>query len=227
MLGVSSSPILLTGILIHHLTTFLSIDPDLVHKVLKSLHVDDLCNGDASIQSAYNVHMKCKDRLLQAKFTLHLFELDSPEQMINEKVHELFITKIVGLQWDKIYDTVIFDMKKLKTLMIIKPTIRKFIQFFAAIYDLLGLSNPFVVSFVLFVLVFQKSCITKANWDAILSQDILKVWHNIILDLRIIIVLRWYGNLKSAKRVELHGFSDASISAYGCCICIGITGQDG
>ena len=153
-----------------------------------------------------NFHMKCKDRLLQAKFTLHLFEFDSPEQMINKKLHELFITKIVGLQWDKVYDTVIFDMKKLETLMIIKPTIRKFIQFFTAIYDLLGLSNPFVVSFVVFVLVFQKFCITKVNWDAILSQDILKVWHNIILDLRIVIVLRWYRNLKSAKRVELHGF---------------------
>ena len=32
--------------------------------------------------------------------------------MINGKVNELSITKILGLQWDKVSDTIIFDMKK-------------------------------------------------------------------------------------------------------------------
>ena len=90
--------------------------------------------------------MKCKDRLLQGNFTLHKSESNSSEleQMINGKVHELSVTKILGLQWDKINDTII-DMKKLETLMIIKPTKREFIQFLAFIYDLVGLINPFVV----------------------------------------------------------------------------------
>ena len=58
----------------------------------------------------------------------------------------------------------------------------------------------------------------------------LKVWHNIVLDLcsfNRLVVPRWYRNLVSIKRLELHEFSDASISAYGCCIYIWITGQDG
>ena len=130
--------------------------------------------------------------------------------MINGKVHDLSITKIFGLQWDKVNDTIIFDMKKLETLMIIEPTKRAFIQFFASIYDPLGLINPFVVSFKCW---YQKVCISKVNWDAILPPDILKAWHNIILDLRSsnrLVVPRWYGDLVSAKRVELHGFSDVS-----------------
>ena len=83
--------------------------------------------------------------------------------MINGKVHELSITKILDLQWDKVNDTIIFDMTKLKTLMITKPTKREFIQFFAFIYDPVGLINPFVVSFKC---LFQKVCISKVNWDA-------------------------------------------------------------
>ena len=68
--------------------------------------------------------------------------------MTNENVHELSITKILGLQWDEINDTSIFDMKKLETLMIRKPIKTAFIQFFASIYDPLGFINSFVESFV-------------------------------------------------------------------------------
>ena len=172
--------------------------------------------------------MKCKDRLLQANFTLNKFELNSREleQIINGNLHELSITKILGLQWDKVNDTIIFDIKNLEILMIIKPTKREFIQFLASIYDPLGLINTSVVSFKCF---FQKVFISKVNWDAIYPRDILKIWNNIILDLRSsdrLVVPRWYGNLNSTKIVELHGSSNASIGAYGCCIYICITGED-
>ena len=60
-----------------------------------------------------------------------------------------------------------------------------------------------------------------------MRPDILKVWHNIILDLRSSKIDWWYGNLVSAKRNESHGFSDGSSGAYSCCIFIRITGQDG
>ena len=63
-------------------------------------------------------------------------------------------------------------MKKLEILMIIEPIKRVFIQFFASIYDPLGLINLFVVSFKCW---FQKVCISKFNWDAILPPGILKV----------------------------------------------------
>ena len=68
----------------------------------------------------------------------------------------------------------------------------------------------------------------RKNWDLIFPH--LKVWHNIILDLRSfnrLVVPTRYGNLASAKRVELHGFSDASIAADGCYILHSNTGQDG
>ena len=118
MFGFSSSSFLLTSTLIHHMTTYSSIDPDFLHEVLKSLHVDNICSGYVSIASAFNFYMKYKDRLLQANFTLDKFELNSPEleEMINGEVNEFSITKILGLHWDKVNDTIIFNMKKLETL---------------------------------------------------------------------------------------------------------------
>ena len=59
--------------------TFSSIDPDFVHEVLKSLHVDHVCSSYVSIKSAYNFYIKCKDRLLQANFPLHKSESNSSE----------------------------------------------------------------------------------------------------------------------------------------------------
>ena len=111
--------------------------------------------------------------------------------------------------------------------MTIKPIKRGFIQFFASIYDPIGFIDPVIVSFKC---LFQKVCISEINWDAVLPPDILKVWHNIILDLRSsnrLVIPRWYRQFNSAKRVDLHGFSDASIGAYNCCIYIHITNQDG
>ena len=59
--------------------------------------------------------------------------------------------------------------------MIIKLTKRAFIQFFASIYDPLGFINPFVVSFCCIIKRwFQKVCISKVNWDAILPPHIVQ-----------------------------------------------------
>ena len=35
-----------------------------------------------------------------------------------------------------------------------------------------------------------------------------------------IAISRWYDDFKGAAEVELHGFSDASVSCYGCCMYI-------
>ena len=76
-----------------------------------------------------------------------------------------------------LYITTIFDIKKQVALMNIKITKREFILFFASKYNPLELINQFVVSFKC---LFQKVCISKVNFDAILPPNILKVWHNIL-----------------------------------------------
>ena len=83
-------------------------------------------------------------------------------------------------------------MKKQVLLINIKITKGEFILFFASNYDPLGLINRFVVSFKC---LFQKVCISKVNFDAILPPNILKVWRNILdlLSFNRLVVPRFLG----------------------------------
>ena len=60
---------------------------------------------------------------------LHKFESNSAdlEILVNGQTNDRHKTKILGLQWDKLNDTFVFDMKDLKKLIVMKLTKREFI----------------------------------------------------------------------------------------------------
>ena len=66
--------------------------------------------------------------------------------------------------------------------------------------------------------------IRNIDWDEVLPPDLIIVWQQLLNDLKNfgeIRVLRSYCFSSSDDPVisrELHGFSDASKRAYGCCI---------
>ena len=49
LFGLSSSPFLLSGTLIHHAHNYASFDPEFALHFIKSLHVDDLISGADSL----------------------------------------------------------------------------------------------------------------------------------------------------------------------------------
>ena len=66
-------------------------------------------------------------------------------------------------------------------------------------------------------------CREKLGWNDILNEECLKEWRLISNDVKQaqdIEISRWYSDLKGAVKVEFHGFSDASLLGYGCCIYI-------
>ena len=64
--GLNCSPFLLQGTLEHHLKKHEPIDPELIHKILKSLYVDDLNSGTSSVKEGYELYEKVKGLMLQA-----------------------------------------------------------------------------------------------------------------------------------------------------------------
>ena len=99
-------------------------------------------------------------------------------------------------------------------------TKKQLLSFIASAYDLFGLINAFV--FRLKVLC-QMVCREKLGWNNILSEECLKEWRLILNDVKQaqhIEISRCYSDFKGALKVELHGFSDARVSSYGCCIYI-------
>ena len=128
---------------------------------------------------------------------------------------------MIGLIWEKQKDNITtFLFKNFVSLVYPCPTKRQLWSFIASVFNPLGLIKPFV--FCLKIL-FQMVCREKFVWNDILSEECLKKWHltlNGVKQAHDTEISRWYGDFKGAVKVELHGFLDASVSGYGCCIYI-------
>ena len=98
-------------------------------------------------------------------------------------------------------------------------TKRNVIHFIASIYDPLGLINPVVVSMKCFL---QKLFHLKLDWDELLPDELCNKWDKILKGLENSVIeldrLHAYKDSNNPFKIELHGFSDASKDAYGCCI---------
>ena len=123
LFSVSTSSFLLTGTLIPHTSSNISIDPLLVTHFLKSLQAHDFYSGKSAVETVYQFYLKCKELLSVASFNFHKFKSKSADLKV-------LVTKILGLQWDKSNDTFIFDMKNLRKLIVMRPTEMESIQIF-------------------------------------------------------------------------------------------------
>ena len=93
---MTSSPFLLTSTTNKQIKTYNNEDPNFVEKFL--LHVDELDNN------LNNNNNKAKARLDQASFNLRKFQSNSSdlEYFINGEInHNSFVTKVLGLIWEK------------------------------------------------------------------------------------------------------------------------------
>ncbi|XP_065089275.1 uncharacterized protein LOC135710594 [Ochlerotatus camptorhynchus] len=132
--------------------------------------------------------------------------------------------KTLGLQWEPRTDCYHFSTPKWTESGII--TKRIVLSDISRLFDPLGLIGPVIVQAKLFV---QELWKRECNWDDPLSNDLLETWleyRRNMIGLDGLTVPRWVGVTKSLKRVELHGFCDASKKAYGACIYIKTISED-
>ena len=135
--------------------------------------------------------------------------------------------KVLGITWDNNIDKFHFDLQIiLKDMFPVKETIiskRDLLKFIASLYDPLGLLNPFTVKLKI---LFQNVCKKKLKREDLLNGELLNEWLLIRKDLETVdevLYDRCYRNLDIEMKpvsVELLGFADASICAYGCVIYI-------
>jgi len=88
----------------------------------------------------------------------------------------------------------------------------------ASIYDPLGLLSPVIIQCKMFM---QQLWEIKINWDDQLPTELKEHWQSLQHNLLIvngIQIDRLVISEEKLRRVELHGFSDASEVANGACI---------
>ena len=244
--GVSSSPFLLNATLKYHMESFKDIDLPYVEKFLKSIYVDDVTLGADDEEELYDLYEKSKRRLAEGGFNLRKLICSSPTSQARIDRHECDLTqrvdlqnseddqsytkatlvgdvqcdeiqKVLGVLWNPVGDCLVFDTSNIYKLALgVQPTKRSVVSLISRFFDPIGVISPITVKFKIFA---QELCEANLAWDAILSNELVVKWNNLVSSLQCpgaLSIPRCYfsGIEKSAAHCSLRGFCDASMGAY-------------
>lgn len=132
-------------------------------------------------------------------------------------MEKLQIHSTLGISWDPVKDTFLFAFKaeqKFSTY-----TKRAILSLTASVFDPLGLISPLVL---IPRVLLQDLWLQKSDWDSKVPENIKTSFIKCLDDLNNIntISIRRFVLDDNYTKLELHGFCDASIRAYGCCFYI-------
>ena len=196
--------------------------------------MDDFTGGEFTIEAAIEYYKKLKLRYLEGNFNLWKWRTNNEELRPAIKENEpddlassseTHNRKHLGVIWNDSDDLLGFDFTQ-----IIEeadtPTKRSILRIISKFYDPLGLIQPIIVSLKV---LFQNLCKEKLTWDENLPDHLLNEWVRIRKHLHTLteLFIRCYLINEISDpftKYKLHGFSDASLQAYGACMYIrGIT----
>eukprot|EP00795_Rhopilema_esculentum_P005097 gene5097-214_t len=138
--------------------------------------------------------------------------------VLEDPNHEQPDTKVLGIGWNLITDSLKLDFEKIvRDTSITMVTKRSILCTTAKFYDPLGLISPVILPLKC---LFQELCKIKENWDSPVHDKIAQKFRDIILDIRSVSKIELPRSVmhevevSDIKSVQLHGFSDASTVAY-------------
>ena len=130
--------------------------------------------------------------------------------------------EVLGIHWNENADIFVINLNDyIKEAEKLAPTKRNVLKIIAGFYDPIGFIQPIIVSLKI---LFQEICSVNVSWDEKLNETLTSKWLesiNIMSQVKEIIV-PWCYHFNRLEdlivTIELHGFSDSSILAYGGCI---------
>lgn len=224
--GLNCSPFLAIRTLLEIAKRCNKEHPEVSDLLENSTYVDDIVSGCDSLSFALKLQKDIISVLEASGFELRKWASNSPlflsslptsvlqEEPLSFDLDENCI-KILGLHWnpskDNFYYKVVISEKSC--------TKRNLLSELAKIYDPLGFLVPITFTLKLIIQNLWKSGI---NWDARPPSNIINIWSQIRSELPLLATLqipRYILN-KNIKRMELHGFCDASEKGYAAVVYI-------
>ena len=125
-------------------------------------------------------------------------------------------TRLLGVNWDSDSDRIYFDVQHvINCAKSLPPTKRSILKLATKIFDPLGCLSLFTINLKV---MFQQFCLDKKGWDAEFSDVERSKYEGFISELRnlqkVSIPRCYFLKGKKVQNVQIHGFSDASESAY-------------
>lgn len=203
--------------------------------ILNSFYMDDFLVSVSTREEALEAYKELTEILSQAEFKLRKWAsndriilrdiLDSSEE--KEKIVEFRESadlKTLGISWLSDSDTFNYSMNV--DFNFSEVTKRNVLSTIAKIFDPLGLIGPVTIRAKIFL---QRLWQFRLTWDEPLSAELSETWLSFVQQLNYIKDMRIDRQmlLDKAERVEIHGFSESSESAYGACLYLVSADSDG
>lgn len=196
--------------------------------VKSSFYVDDFIYGSDTIESGLQIQSETIEILKSAGFKLRKWSTNDSLLLANipesdRECSPLLLfgsessVKTLGIFWNTIDDSFSFKIKLEQHEV---HTKRNVLSNISKIFDPLGWLSPFVVLTKMFM---QQLWKVGIDWDQALSPELNESWLNIVSGIvacEQIKIPRWIGAVSNQSELELHGFADASSTAYGAVIYI-------
>ncbi|XP_034828817.2 uncharacterized protein [Maniola hyperantus] len=188
--------------------------------VAKDFYMDDCLSGCKNDEEALEIYHQMVGLLRKGGFELQKWMSNSSKLMelihSNAKITKSFntndeVVKILGLSWNATKDIFQYTVNLPKQPKSV--TKRVILSDISRLYDPLGWIAPVVIQAKIYM---QKLWLKGLSWDEEVPRSLLDEWIKYRTSLPLLNsfeISRWIGVCDSAS-VELHGFCDASNSAY-------------
>jgi len=224
--GNASAPFIATRCLQQSIEDEAFNYPEAAKIARDGFYVDDLITGTDDVDTALTLQQDLIEMLGKGGFALrkwssnhqallkHLQPEDVERRLLLNFGNEDVI-KALGLLWNSTTDKLIFCVQINQDTT---PTKRSVLRTIALIYDPLGLLSPVIMQCKIFM---QQLWHIKINCDDQLVTELKEHWQSLQRNLPIvngIQIDRLVISKGKLRRIELHGFCDASEVAYGACV---------
>ncbi|KAJ8028733.1 hypothetical protein HOLleu_31057 [Holothuria leucospilota] len=202
---------------------------DAAEFVYRNFYVDDGLKSVPTVSQAVDLITRTTNMLKKGGVRLHKFISNSrlvlesiPEQdhakvmkNLDFRCDTVPLERALGVQWCVESDTFQFQI----TLKDQPLTRRGILSTISSVYDPFGFVAPVIL---LGKQILQTLCISQADWDSPVPDDLRcqwEKWRKGLLELQTLKVDRCYKpvNFGTITKLELHHFSDASTSGHGQC----------
>ena len=224
--GSGPSSYILGATLQKHVSQYADKYPSTADELLKNTYVQ---SGGDCVEELINFIKEATWIMEEGGFHLHKWHSNIPElkepQWIDDETllsqasstyAKLVVgihsqeTKILGVPWNKAEDTIsVGFLKPLGTMSDGPRTKRKMLSAINGVYDLLGLAAPVTVTGRI---LHSEVCLRKLRWDQVVPGEIQRSWNNWLKGMEKCPSINVPHSVvsKNVRRIDLHGFADAS-----------------
>lgn len=229
--GVNCAPFLAIRTLLQLANDSQSSFPNVAKILRNETYVDDILTGGFSINETINSQQQLISVLKSAGFPLKKIIANNSELLSHlppDDVYDLDLlrfaekssTKTLGIKWNALEDTFSYSLLPIENQLII--TKRKVLSTVAKLFDPAGWITPIIIKAKMLM---QRLWLQGSHWDEPISPDCIQEWNDFLSDIahiETIKIPRWIQYVPTSN-IQIHGFCDASKSAY--CACIYIRSQ--